>query len=126
MRGAAAVADEPDTEPAETTEPSTAELSGRIDGIESKLDLLIDKLGGKKDEAHNAAQQHTQDRLERPSNVAEEFRRQYAEQKAAEAADAEKRGQADRLAAVEAAVTGMIEHAPEPPQRRIEKMMGWR
>jgi hypothetical protein len=126
MKGAAAVADEPDTEPAETDAPSTAELSGRIDGIESKLDLLIDKLGGKKDEAHDAAEQHTQDRLDRPSSIAEEIRAQLAAAKATEAADAEKRGQADRLAAVEAAVTGMTEHAPEPPQRRIEKMMGWR
>jgi uncharacterized protein YukE len=127
MRGAAAVADESETTGTETdTAPSTAELAGRIDGIESKLDLLIDKIGGKKDEAHAAAQQHTEDRLDRPSSIAEEIRAQIAAAKAAEAADAEKRGQADRLAAVEAAVTGMAEKAPEAPLRRVEKLMGWR
>jgi hypothetical protein len=117
---------ESEAETADTEAPSTAELSGRIDGLESKLDLLIDKLGGKKDDAHDAAQQHTEERLDRPSSIAEEIRAQLAAAKAAEAADAEKRGQADRLAAVEAAVTGMAEKVPEAPQRRVEKLMGWR
>jgi hypothetical protein len=116
-----------DTEAAETdTEPSTAELSGRIDGIESKLDLLIDKLGGKKDEAHDAAQQHTEERLDRPSTIAEEIRAQLAKRDADAAKAASEQSHADRLAAVEATVTGMTEQVPEAPQRRVEKLMGWR
>ena len=126
MRGAAAVADEPDTETAETDAPSTAELAGRIDGLASELHQFIDMFGSKKDEAHAAAQQHTEERLDRSSYPAEEIRAQLAKARADEAADAEKRGQADRLAAVEAAVTGMAEKVPEAPQRRVEKLMGWR
>jgi hypothetical protein len=118
------VADE--TETAEPAEPSTAELSGRIDGIESKLDLLIDKLGGKKDEAHDAAEQHTEERLDRPSTIAEEIRAQLAKRDADAAKAASEQSHADRLAAVESAVTGMAEQVPEAPQRWIEKRMGWR
>jgi hypothetical protein len=115
---------ETDTETAETeTGPSTAELAGRIDGIESKLDVLIDKLSGKKDQAHAAAQEHTEERLDRPSTIAEEIRAQLEAQRQADAADAEKRSHADRLAAVEEKVTGMTEKTPETPPRRVERMM---
>jgi len=115
-----------DTETAETAAPSNTELAGRIDGIETKLDTLIDKLSGKEGQAHAAAEQHTEDRLDRPSTIAEQIREQLAEAKAREAADAEKRGQAERLAAVEQRVTDMAEKTPEAPQRRIEKILGWR
>ena len=115
-----------DTETTETAAPSNTELAGRIDGLESKLDVLIDKLSGKEGQAHAAAEQHTEDRLDRPSTIAEQIREQLAEAKAREAADAEKRGQAERLAAVEQRVTDMAEKTPEAPQRRIEKILGWR
>jgi hypothetical protein len=121
MRGAAAVADDTDTET--EAEASTAELAGRMDGIESKLDALIDKLSGRKDQAHAAAEQHTEERLDRPSTIAEEIRAQLEAQRAAEAADAEKRSHADRLAAVEEKVTGMTEKTPETPPRRIERLL---
>ena len=115
-----------DTETTETAAPSNTELAGRIDGLESKLDVLIDKLSGKEDQAHAAAEKHTEDRLDRPSTIAEQIREQLAEAKAREAADAEKRGHADRLAAVEQKLEGMAEKTPEAPQRRIEKILGWR
>ena len=125
--GDAAVADD-DTETTEdeTSAPSNAQLAERVSGVESKLDLILDKLSGAKDDAHAAAQQHTEDRLDRPSNIADEIRQQLAQQRAAEAADAEKRGQADRIAAVEQSLAGMAEKTPEAPLRRVEKIMGWR
>ena len=115
-----------DTETTETAAPSNTELAGRIDGLESKLDVLIDKLSGKEDQAHAAAEKHTEERLDRPTTIAEQIREQLAEAKAAEAAEAEKRGHADRLAAVEQKLEGMAEKTPEAPQRRIEKILGWR
>jgi hypothetical protein len=114
------------TETTETQAPSTAELAGRIDGLESKLDVVISKLGGARDQAHTAAEQHTEDRLERPSTIAEEIRAQLDAQRAADAETAEKRGQADRLAAVEERIKGMAEQTPAPPERKIEKFLGWR
>jgi hypothetical protein len=120
------VTDEPEAPEAEADAPSTTELSGRIDAVESKLDLILDKLGGKKDEAHAAAEQHTEERLDRPSTIAEEIRAQLAKRDAEAAKAASERDQADRLAAIEARVTGMTEQVPEAPQRRVEKLMGWR
>jgi hypothetical protein len=106
--------------------PTVAEVAERQNSLEAKVDLILDKLGGKEGQAHAAAQQHTEKRLDESSTIAEQVRKQIADQKAAEAADAEKRGQADRLAAVEARVSGMAEAPPEAPQRRIEKILGWR
>jgi septal ring factor EnvC (AmiA/AmiB activator) len=108
------------------TGPTVAEVAARQDGLEAKVDKILEVLGKGEGQAHTAAQQHTEDRLDRPSTIAEQVRAQLEEAKAREAADAEKRGQADRLAAVEARVSGMAEAPPEPPQRRIEKFLGWR
>jgi hypothetical protein len=116
------------TETTETTEtaPTNTELAGRIDGINAKLDAVIDKLGGKEGQARDAAGQHTEERLDRPTTIADEIRQQLEHQRAADAETAEKRGQADRLAAIEAKVTGMTEQTPQPPERKIEKLLGWR
>lgn len=110
----------------EDTAPSNAELARRVDAQDSKLDMILDKISGATSQAHAAAQQHTEDRLDRPSTVAEEIRKQLADQRARDEADAEKRGQAERVASLEAKVTGMAEQAPEPITRRVEKIMGWR
>jgi uncharacterized protein YukE len=124
VRGGAAVADETETaEAGAESAPSNAELAGRVDALDSKLDRIIDMFSGKKDQAHAAAQEHTEERLDRPSTIAEEIRAQLEAQRKAEAADAEKRSHADRLAAVEEKVTGMTEKTPETPPRRIERMM---
>jgi regulator of replication initiation timing len=123
------MADETETaETAETAEttadaPSTAELADRIDGVENKLELILSKLGGAKDQAHAAAQEHTEERLERPNTIAEQIRAQLADQQAAAAAETEKRSQSDRLAAVEERLTGMAEKPPEAPIGRVTRFM---
>lgn len=110
----------------ESTGPTVAEVAARQDDLEAKVDKILEVLGKGESRAHADAQQHTEDRLDRPATVAEEIRQQLADAKAAEAADAEKRGSADRLAALEAKVTGMTEQTPEAPVRRVEKLWGWR
>jgi hypothetical protein len=114
------------TETTAETGPTTAELDSKVNALDSKVDMILDKLSGSRDQAHTAAQQHTEDRLDRPSTVAEEIRQQLAAQRAADERAAAEKGAADRLAAVEAKVTGMAEQAPEPITRRVEKLMGWR
>jgi uncharacterized protein YukE len=116
---------ETETETTETA-PSNAELDAKVTALDGKIDKIIDMFSGKEGQARAAAQQRTEDRLDRPATVAEEIRQQLADAKAAEAADAEKRGSADRLAALEAKVTGMTEQTPEAPVRRVEKFLGWR
>ena len=115
-----------DDDQAQDTGPSNAELAGRVDGLESKLDLVLEKLGGVRSDAHAAAQQHTEERLDRPSTIAEEIRAQLDAQRAADADAASKQSSADRLAAVEERLSGMQEKTPETPPRRVEKIFGWR
>jgi len=120
------------TETADTTEAeagrikSLQEQDERISHLEQAIDRILEVLGKGEGKAHQRAEEHTEDRLDRPSTIAEQIREQLAEAKAREAADAEKRGQAERLAAVEQRVTDMAEKTPEAPQRRIEKILGWR
>lgn len=114
-----------ETTTGETT-PTPAELDAKVTGLESKVDLILDKLSGTTGQAHDAAQQHTEERLDRPTTIAEEIRGQLAAQRAADEKAAAEKGQADRLAAVEQTVTGLAEKAPEPLARKVEKLMGWR
>jgi hypothetical protein len=124
MRAGTAVADD---ETAETGEaPTTAELAARVDSLDSKLDRIIDLFGAKKDQAHDAAQQHTEERLDRPTSVAEEIRAQLAAQRASDEAAAAGRADADWRKDVNDKLAGLTEQQPEPPQRRVEKLMGWR
>ena len=105
---------------------SLEEQDQRISHLEQGIDRILEVLGKGEGKARQRAEEHTEDRLDRPSTIAEQIREQLAEAKAREAADAEKRGQAERLAAVEQKVTDMAEKTPEAPQRRIEKILGWR
>jgi len=123
--GAVPVADETDTETGESA-PSNAELAGRVDQLDSKLDRIIDLFGQRKDSVHEHAEQHTQERLDRPSTVAEEIRTQLAEARAKDQAAADKAAAEGRLGAVEANVAELREKKPEAPLRRVEKIMGWR
>ena len=110
----------------EDAAPTTAELAGRVDALDSKLDMILDKISGTTSTAHDAAQQHTEDRLDRPSTIADEIRQQLAQRDAEAAAAAEKQGVTAKLADLEAKVTGMGEHRPGAPVRRVEKLWGWR
>ena len=120
------MADEPPETQTEDAAPDNAELAGRVNALDSKVDKILEVLGRRKDDVHDDAAQHTQDRLDRPSTVAEEIRAQLEAQRTADAADAEKRGQADWRSGVDAKLAEMTEQAPDAPMRRVEKIMGWR
>ena len=108
-------------EPAEPSGPTTAELAERQDKLDGKLDQILAVLG-----KHDAPKEPAAGQKEPPTSVAEEIRAQLDERdrkaaadKAAADADAWRKGVDEKLA-------GMGEQAPEPPVRRIEKLMGWR
>jgi hypothetical protein len=105
--------------------PTNTELAGRMDSLESKLDVLIGRFTGAEQDAHGAAERHTEDRLDRPSTIADEIRAQLERRVAKTAADAESRASADRLADLERRVTGMAEQTPEAPIRAVSRFMGW-
>ena len=101
--------------------PTAAELAARQDAVEGKLDQILAVLG-----KQPAAKEPAAGAKEPPTSVAEEIRaqlderdRKQAADKSAADADAWRKGVDEKLA-------GMGEQAPEPPVRRIEKLMGWR
>jgi len=75
------VADEPETETADAA-PTNAELDQRVAGVESKLDLILEKLSG--GGAPPAPQ---------------------------------------RVKTIEERLEGMAERTPQPPERRVERIM---
>lgn len=117
---------ETEAETIEESAPSNAELAGRVDALDSKLDMILGKLSGTRDQARAAAEERTEEHLDRPSSIAEEIRQQLAAQRAR--ADAEERGKADIAwrKNVDERLSGMAEKTPEAPLRRVEKIMGWR
>jgi hypothetical protein len=104
------------------TAPSNAELAGRVDRLDSKLDTIIGmfRTGSP---AQAAAQQHTEDRLDRPSSVADEIARQLEEQRARDAASRDADDQAEWRKSVDDRLTGMTEQAPADPPRRATRFM---
>ena len=101
--------------------PTTAELAARQDAVEGKLDQILSVLG-----KQPAAKEPAGQEKDPPQSVAEEIRAQLDERdrkaaadKTAADADAWRKGVDEKLA-------GMGEKQPEPPVRRIEKIMGWR
>lgn len=108
------------------TEQGETPIEQRLDRVETtqasqgeKLDELIGlvrKFTGGAPVTHEAAQQQTEEHLDRPSSVAEQVRAELAraDKEKAEATEKETIGQ--RLAKLE-------ERKPEPPQPRRERAM---
>lgn len=102
------------------------ELDARVSTLESKIDQILGIVGKGEHAAHDAAQRHEQDKLDRPSSVAEQVREQLD---ARDARERDRQAAADRdgrLGKIEQAIADMAEKAPEVPARRVERVMGWR
>jgi CHASE3 domain sensor protein len=102
-----------------------AALDQRVGAIETKLDMLLDVIGKQQDGAHGAAQDHMQDKLDRPTTVAEEIRAQLDERDRKKAADDAEAARNGRLEGLETKVRDLAETKPAAPVRRVEKLMGW-
>lgn len=111
-------------------EPTVKQLADRQERVESKLDQVIGLLQGGERQAHDAAARHQEAKLNAPTDVAEEVRRQIAERDQAQASAAA----ADQAAAaaqswqqgVDAKLAELTEKTPEAPVRRVERLFGWR
>lgn len=110
------MSDTPDSGPAAD---STGSLDQRVSRIESTLGEIKAMLAGGEHQAHDAAADHTRERLDRPTAIADEVRAQL---------DDRERRTADetRLDRVETTVAELRETRPEPPVRRVERFLGWR
>jgi outer membrane murein-binding lipoprotein Lpp len=105
------MADEPESE---GQAPSAAELDSKVDGLTEKVDALISSL-------HGGAQRGTQARLDAPGNIAQQVQEELDRRdRRAKAEDV-----AGQVGTLKETVAKLTEKTPEPPARRIERIMGW-
>jgi hypothetical protein len=114
----------PDTEPDGTetdgAAPSNAELEQRVSGVESKLDLILEKLSGS---GVSPAKGDDKPDPEGTGSIAEQIRAQLAERDKQTADKASKDAAEQRIKTVEDRLDGMSEATPQPPERRLERLM---
>jgi hypothetical protein len=121
------VAKEPDQQDDQRdASPTAAELAARQDSLEGKLDQILGILGTKEGQAQGKAQDARTAELDAPTSVAEEIRTQLEERDRKAKADAAAAEHGQWKTKVDETLAAMTEQAPEPPARKIEKLMGWR
>jgi hypothetical protein len=113
------VADDTDTTEAADAAPSNAELEQRVSGVESKLDLILDKLSGSSSTPPGPAA----DPPAEHGSIAEQIRAQLAERDKQAASKADADAAEQRVKTIEDRLEGMAERTPQPPERRIERIM---
>jgi hypothetical protein len=114
-----------DTTPTENG-PTVAELAERQERTEGKLDQILAVLGKTEGNAQGAAAEHEADKLDAPTSVADEIRRQLEDRdKAEQAKKAAQEGDSWRKN-VDTRLSELAEKKPETPARKIENLMGWR
>lgn len=106
--------------------PTLAELAARQEATDDKLDRILTILGKGERGAQGKAQDARTAELDAPTNIAEEIRAQFDERDRRERASKEAGDLASWRQGVDSALTGLKEQQPEPPARRVEKVMGWR
>jgi hypothetical protein len=90
------------------------ELAAKVDRIEQVVSKF---LGG----AHKDATATTEQRLDAPGSMADEVQRELARRD-----EAAKRDERDALVGKhEETLKALTEKVPEPPPRRVERIMGW-
>jgi len=117
------MADDTGTTETETSGPTTAELAARQDTVEGKLDKILEVLGKGEGKAQGAAAEHERTQLNEPTSVADEIRRQLEERDAADQAKKKDETDQEWRNGVDAKLGGLTEKTPEPPRRKIEKIM---
>jgi hypothetical protein len=110
------MADDDTTTETETSGPTTAELAARQDSLEGKLDQILGIIGKGEGEAQGKAEEHEAAKLDEPTSVADEIRRQLEDRDRAKANEDWKAGVDQKLATVP-------EQKPETPVRKIERVM---
>jgi hypothetical protein len=112
------MADEPATTEPEATPDGT---DARLSRLESAVDTIKNILTG----AHKDATATTDARLSEPTSIADEVQRELARAEK-ERRDNETAAEREaRLKGVEDTVVKLTEKTPQPPPRKIERIMGW-
>jgi hypothetical protein len=115
------------------SEPEYDQTEQRLDSLErtqeqqnTKLDSLIDKIDrfiGGKPVTHDRAQHDTEERLDRPSSVAEQVRAELAkaeQDRASQSAAEDEKAEREQM---KADLAALREKPPAPPQPRRQRVM---
>jgi hypothetical protein len=101
--------------------PEASRLEERIERIEDAVGSILERLKGGSGEAHKDAAEVTRERLGASSTVADEVEAELARRDAA----AKQAERDERLGKLGETVAKLTEKTPQPPPRRVERVMGW-
>ncbi len=94
-----------------------------LDEMNSRLSRLEQLLSKVVPGSHGDAEKRTEERLDRPSSVAEQVRAELARRDKEQQETAERDAKASEEADLRAKVKALTEKAPAPPERRSTKLM---
>jgi hypothetical protein len=95
-------------------------LTARVDGLEQKIDAVLEALGKRKDPPAGPGP------ADQPGSVADEIARALDDRDARDKATREKADGESRIKGLEDKIAGLAEQPPEPPVRKVESFMKWR
>jgi hypothetical protein len=102
--------------------PAAGGLEGRVDGLEQKIDKILGIIGKDEGQAHAAAEEHEETKLDRPTAIAEQVRAELDKARQAEREQAARDGEKSDLAAVKKQLAELQEKMPGQPVRKIERI----
>ena len=95
----------------------------RLESGQSKILSKLDELIGTGSKAHQAAEQHQAERLDRPSTIEEQVRMELDRKEQEAKATAEKDAEKSERATIKEQLAKLTESKPLPPQPRRQRVM---
>lgn len=119
------MANQNSTPETDTTTGGDAEASriASIDDLVAKVDRLAELVARVIPGSHAEAEQRTEDRLDRPTDVSEQVRAELARAREAEAAEQAAAREREEHENLKATVARLAETRPQPPVRRATRVM---
>lgn len=115
---------------ADQADPPEGQLEDRVERLESgqttmsgKIDEILGLIRGGAGKAHDAAADHEENRLDRPTTVEEQVRAELARADAERQAAADKDAEKSEMEQLKANVAALRETPPVPPQPKRERFM---
>ena len=109
-------------EPTSSGEPNTAERLTAVEHAVDRVEQLVSQLVPT---SHAAAQERTEQRLDRGSSVAEQVRAELARAREDDAAAAAADSERDEWRQVQTRLARLEERPPAPPRLARTRLLGW-
>jgi hypothetical protein len=103
----------------DTGAPLTLKELGKF--IKDTVAEAVSGIKSTTDDVHEKAAEHTEEKLDRKSTIAEQVQAEIAKLRQQEKQEGESKAVTDRIAALEA----RVEEKPPVERRRVHRLMGW-